>query len=271
MKLNLTDGYVINPYIIWGELDYRGYASIGLQPKEDFKDLKFLNDIQSRCQYIKTNGIDYLFMSCPLSECSPNQSVFNLNDRRLSNFYRRTYENAQEEIFRSFYRIKNLCGQEINQLDNQDLSYLWSGYFNPLDFPHDLDYFNPSKSILANCLPECHLKENTTGFELNGCIHHFIQVKSFSSISELTKVLNDRTFTVTMNESGCEILIHLYSKNLKEINQQAKEVKKLLHSLKQTDYYEANNAKENISFFERSVPGWCYGCGESASAEALPA
>ena len=45
MKLNPTDGYVINPWIIWGELDYRGRVSLGVKPEINFKDLSFLKEL----------------------------------------------------------------------------------------------------------------------------------------------------------------------------------------------------------------------------------
>ena len=38
MKLNLTDGYLISPYIIWGELDYRGYVAIGFELEKPIYD-----------------------------------------------------------------------------------------------------------------------------------------------------------------------------------------------------------------------------------------
>lgn len=271
MKLQVTDGYLINPYIIWGELDYRGYAAIGLQPKSDFKDLKFLNEIDSRCQYLRTNNMDFLFMSCPLSECSPDTSVFNLTDKGLNKYYQKTYENAQEEMFRSFFRIKNLSGQEVVSLNEQDLFYLWADHFNPLDIHLKEDFFNPSKTILSNCLPECNLKESNCGFELNGCLHHYIQIKGCSDLSALAARLHDYTFTITLSEHGSETLIHLSAGTLSEIKHRSKDLKELLQTLRGTDYYEANNAAENLRFFERSVPGWCYGLKRPARSEAKTA
>ena len=271
MKLEIADGYVINPYIIWGELDYRGYAAIGLQPKSDFKDLKFLKEIDSRCQYLRTDNMDFLFMSCPLSKCSPNTSVFNLTDQSLNKFYQKTYENAQEEMFRSFFRIKNLSGQEVISLNEQDLFYLWAEHFNPLDIHLKEEYFNPSKTIMTNCLPECHLKESTLGFELNGCLHHYIQIKTCTDLSNLATKLKDYTFTISMSEHGPDTLIHITAGSLNEINHKSKELKVLLQSLDGVDYYEANNAEENVRFFERSVPGWCYGIKQETKSKVISA
>jgi len=271
MNLQLTDGYVINPYIIWGELDYRGFAAIGLSPKQNFNDLSFLKEIKSRCQYIRCQDLDFLFISCPLADFSPDTSVFNLNEAGLNRFYKKTYESAQEEMLRIFYRIKHLSGQEVSPMNEQDLGYLWSRHFNPLESALDIDSFNPSETILSNCLPECNISESSIGFKLNGCLHHFIQVKTKQSFSAVVSSLDTYSFTITLNENGSEILIHLHAENSEEITRQARAIKAELHSLQETDYYEANDSRENLEFFERSTPGWCFGNTKVTSSEVCPA
>ncbi len=269
MKQNLTDGYVINPYIIWGELDYRGFAAIGLQPVNDFEDLAFLNEIKSRCQYIRCRDMDFLFISCPLADFCPDTSVFNLSDAGLNQFYKKTYETAQEEMFRTFYRVKSLSGQPVSPMNEQDLGYLWTRHFNPISDGEEQDYFNASQTILANCLPECDIQESPVGFKLNGCLHHFIQVKSKQSFSTIARALGSYSLSFSFNENGSEMLVHLYARESAEIIRQSKEIKTVLHSLPDTDYYEANDSQENIDFFERSIPGWCFGASKSASCQEV--
>jgi len=271
MNLQLTDGYVINPYIIWGELDYRGFAAIGLSPNNNFNDLNFLKEIKSRCQYIRCQDLDFLFVSCPLADFSPDTSVFNLNDSGLKQFYKKTYESAQEEMLRTFYRIKHLSGEVVSPMNEEDLSYLWSRHFNPLENRLDIDCFNTAETILTNSLPECNINESAIGFKLNGCIHHFIQVKSKQAFSEIVPFLDSYSFSISLNEHGSETLIHLHADNCDEITRQAKEIKAQLHSLPETDYYEANDSRENLKFFERSVPGWCFGGAKATSNEVCPA
>ena len=259
MKLNPTDGYVISPYIIWGELDYRGCVALGLAAAEDFKDLSFLKEIKSACQYIRRENRDYLFISFPLSSFCPKTTVFNLTDKKLAKFYKTTYENAQDEILKTFYQVRDLCGQELDVLQAQSLGKLWQNHFNPLTNLIDLDDFDATDSILHNCLPTYKVYESSIGFELSVCIHHYILVQSFSSYKELITSLKDFCVSVKITEEGKEVLIHLYAADIESIRQEASKVKATLHTLPNTDYYEANELGENVSFFQHSIPGWCYG------------
>ena len=156
-------------------------------------------------------------------------------------------------------------------MNEQDLGFLWNRHFNPLAQELNLDHFNASETILANCLPECNIRESSIGFELNGCLHHFIEVKSKQSFSKIVSTLGSCSLSISVSETGCEILIHLYAQTTTEISRQAKLIKAKLHALADTDYYEANDSQENIELFERSIPGWCFGVKKTANQEVCPA
>ncbi|MCM8540630.1 MAG: hypothetical protein NE328_10175 [Lentisphaeraceae bacterium] len=257
MKLNPTDAYLISPYIIWGELDYRGRVSLGVKPKENFKSLDFLSKLQTPCQYIRCKNKDYLFISFPLADFTPDCSIFNLTDLELKEFYQKTYQNSQDAILKTYYRIKHLSGQEIDSLKTEELAELWHYHFNPLTDFSTLPEFNPADSLLTNCLPGYTVRNQTSGFELNGCIHHFIKVLSFCKLNDITRALEGYFFSTSLYADKCEIIIHISAENSSLINQRSLEVKELLHSIPKTDYYEANEIGENVNLFEVAIPGWC--------------
>ena len=255
-KLKLTDGYVISPYIIWGELDNRGSLALGFEAKEDFKNLNFLSEIGSNCQYIRKNNQDYIFLSFALADFTPNKSVFNLTSKKLENFYKHTFEEAQSEMLRLHYRARNLTGQQVDPMQAKALGYIWQKHFNPLEDSAYLGDFIQKCSILSNCLPDYRVTEKSTGFALAGCLHHFIRVRTLNDPFEIVKKLSDCTIFVNYSAEGTETLIHLHKATVEEISQQASEVKETLHSISGTHYYEANEALENIRFFKRTVPGF---------------
>ena len=258
MKLNLTDGHVISPYIIWGELDYRGYVALGFELEKDFHQFEKLDELSSRKQLICHKGKNYLFISLPLAIYSPKGSIFNLPEFKLLEYYKETYEKAQDELWRLFYRLKHLTGQELKLLKEDQLLQIWNLHFNPIISPIENDLFNPSETILTNCIPEQNIKASTIGFSMNGCLHHFIAVSKFSSYEQVLVKLKDFPLTVNLTENGNQIFIHLHGENISAINQLANQAKSIIHSIPDTDYFEANDAKENMRLFCQSVPGWIF-------------
>jgi hypothetical protein len=268
MKLKLTDGHLIDPYIIWGELDHRGFVSLGFKTEDDFCDLSPLVDLAGRKQLIRNETGTTVFVSFPLAAFTPKCSVFNLDEEKLLSFYRETYEGAQEELMRTFFRLGHLCpGYKFKALDEKDLARTWHHYFNPLS-PIPDELYNPTFSILENCLPEQNLKESGCGFELNGCLHHFITIKRCRHHTEVVQKLNAFPLTINLTEFGNQILIGLHETSQDELNRKATQVKELLHTLPGTDYYEANDCSENLRLFEQAIPGWIFGVQESCLREA---
>lgn len=256
MKLNPTDGYVLNPYIIWGELDFRGSVSLGVQPQDDFKSLSFAKELNTNWQYIRRFNKDFLFISFPLNDFCPKRSPFNLTDRQLKGYYFETFEKSQDAIFRTFFRIKHLSGLPVTPLDEKNLFQIWQHYFNPLEENLTEKNFEARNSILENCLPSYLVRERLTGFELKGCHHHFIQVTRFNDLNQIVQQLKDFSICINGQESTSEILIHIHGKNTDSIISQSQVVKSKLHSLPGTDYFEANSKGENVRLFESAVPGW---------------
>lgn len=262
MKLNPTDGYVVDPWIIWGELDFRGRVSLGLKPETNFLDLSFLSELKLPCQFVHYNGKDYLFNSFPLDMLSGNVSLFNLTDKKLKEFYSENLEYSQDEIQKTYWRIKHLSGHDIKPLQADELSRLWHGHFNPLNDPATFPEFDAGDSILNNCLPGYTARGRTPGFELNNCIHHYIKVLEYKNLNQISQVLKDQNFSVSVFGNRSEILIHIHGSDPAVISDKSMVVKEALHSVPGTDYFEANEIGSNVILFECSIPGWCYINGE---------
>ena len=258
MKLNPTDGYVINPWIIWGELDYRGRVSLGVKPEINFKDLSFLKELNIPVQFIHRNGQDYLFINFSLADFTPKTSIFNLSDKKLKKFYSDTLENSQDEIQKTYFRIKHLSGHEIDTLQTDELAGLWHSHFNPLLDKENFPEFDPGNSILGNCLPGYKARQKAAGFELNGCIHHFIKILDYSNLTEITGALRKFSFSISSFGDQSLILIHNYGNDPGPISEKSLAVKEALHSIPGTDYYEANDIGSSVCYFEYSIPGWCF-------------
>lgn len=262
MKLNPLDGYVVEPWIIWGELDFRGRVCMGIKPLGNFTDLSFLNNLKLPCQYLHINNSDFLFISFPLSMFSSKKSLFNLTDKKLKEFYSETLENSQDEIQKTYWQIKNLSGQDIKPLQVEDLAMLWHGHFNPVTEPDSLPEFDAGDSILNNCLPGYTARGRTPGFELNNCIHHYIKVLEYRNLNEIAKALKDQNFSVTVFQNRSELSIHIHGSNAGEISDKSLSVKEALHAVPESDYYEANDIGSNVLLFECTIPGLCFIDGE---------
>ena len=258
MHLKLTDGHVISPYIIWGELDYRGFVSIGFQTENKFCDLDPLRDLSGRKQLVKTGEETFLYVSYPLAAFTPTESIFNLRDDKLLSFYRDTYEGAQDELMRVFYRIKHFCpGYTFEALHEYKLFENWHDFFDPqnnITFEH----FNPGGSILDNCLPEQNIEDSHCGFRLNGCLRHFISVSIDSKAAVIADALAGYPMTINLTERGSSIIINLFDTDENSLAEKSLKVKELIHSIPGADYYEANELSENMKYFEESIPGWIF-------------
>ena len=253
MKINFTDGYVVTPYIIWGELDQRGFVSVGFKSEEGFEGLEFLESLRGRAQYLRCHGEDYLFFCFALADFYPGGSLFNLNDIQITDRYEGLYDDTQTALCRLFYQIKHYTNQQIEPLQVKELAKLWQDFFNPLSFHHK---FNPSKSILTNTIPKRRVQEKALGLELGSCLHHFITVKADENYFNLINTLDSYDLSAGISEGQCEqVYIHLYANSLKEIKERAFDLKSQLHELGKTDYYQANEVGENLLLLERSIPG----------------
>lgn len=258
MKLNPIDGYLIRNYIIWGELDYRGWIALGIKAENDFIDLSFLSDLEAHCQYIRSENQDYLFVSYPLELFTPPGSIFNLSNDKLNDFYKSTSESSQNQLQKTFLRIKSLCKQNIEVLNKNELAKLWYKHFNPLAQISELAEFNPLDSILTNCLPGYKVHSKAVGFELNNCLHHFLEVKTCVSLSKVSQILKNYSFSISLYKGQYEFLIHLFGTNTRAISEESFQLKELLHALPGTDYYETNEVGENVRFFENSIPAYAF-------------
>ncbi len=270
MKLKLTDGHLINPYIIWGELDHRGFVTLGFKTEDDFFDISPLAELAGRKQLIRNENGTTIFVSFPLAAFTPKCSVFNLDEDKLSSFYRETYLGAQDQLMRTFFRLGHLYpSYKFKALEEKELTQIWNHYFNPLS-PMPDEHFDPTFSILENCFPEQNLKESGCGFELNSCLHHFITITRCRDHSEVIQKLSAFPLTINLTEFGNQLLIGLHEKDQNELNRKATQVKELLHTLPGTDYYEANDFAENLRLFEQAIPGWIFGIQKECLQKVTP-
>ena len=254
MNVNFMDGYVISPYIIWGELDHRGFVTVGFEGEKDFENLDFLKKLKGRVQLLRLQSKEYLFFCFSLSEFSSKKSIFNLSGKELNQFYEQNYDDAQTAMCRLFYQLKSYSRQTVKPLQAKELGKLWQSYFHPLARHHKS--FNPAKSILINSLAKSKLNSKAIGLELGSCLHHFVTVQTGEDYFQLISALKDYDLSAGISLGKCQqIYLHLYADSLKLIKEQAFELKSLLHSIGKTDYYQANEFSENLRLLERSLPG----------------
>ena len=258
MKLNPTDGYVVNPWIIWGELDYSGHITLGIKPQVNFKGLSFLSNLQTPNQYIRSKNQDYLFVNFPLADFTPRPSMFNLTDKKIDECYFEALDNCQDEIQKTYFKIKDLSGHEITALQTNELAKVWQEHFNPLAVnarPYEFDIDN---SILANCMPGYKVIDRSPGFELDGCLHHYIKVLSYDNLDQITDSLKENNFSISSYGNNSQILIHIYGADSSEIIKRSMATQEALNAVPDIAFYEASDLGSNIAFFEKSIPGWCH-------------
>jgi hypothetical protein len=267
MKLNLTDGYLVNSTIIWGELDYRGYVTIGYEIDCKFNYFHAFKKLPGRKQIVWNDGL-FVYVSLPLKDHCPPTSIFNLGAKRLKDFYYKTHLNIMTMVDVVTEQISTIIGQEIQVMSDEDLYLHLATFFDPAsegDFELDL-----SKSIYSNCFPSRAVKATHFGLELNDCHHCVILIDKFQkNYLEIFDTLNEYFITMNLTEQGSQILVRSWALTHEEIIQSSRHIKELIHSLPRTDYYEPNDRKETLKLFESSIPGWIYGKAQTY-AEVVP-
>jgi len=254
--MKLTDGYYINPFIIWKELDYRGYISVGFQV-EAFDGIRVLKKLPGRKQIICQNGEMLIFLSVPIAELCPNKSIFNLSDKKLQAFYNSTLEKAKEYFDDCRFKLSNMINQEVNYLEDVEHFALLSDFFHVED---DELFLDTSQTIMDNCLDSQKIEKAVSGFKMADHYHNVFVIDKYShNYRAIFNNLKDFHLTIIFTDEGSQIVAATSATSEEKMIKASHEIKSKILELPGTNSYEPNDTKESFSFFEACIPGWMYG------------
>jgi|SaaInlStandDraft_1057018.scaffolds.fasta_scaffold135336_1 hypothetical protein len=254
--MKFTDGYYINPYIIWGELDYRGFASVGFEV-DAFDNLELLKRLPGRKQVIWQNGQVLVFVSIKISDVCPEISIFNLSDKKLKAFYNSTLERISETFLTVKAELSRILNQEIEYLQDVEHFYFMLEFFNIKNEDVEL---NSSETIFNN-LP-CSKKINNAvcGFSMGDLLHNVIVIDKYThNYREIFQKLNEFHLTVIFAPEGSLILVSAHAETEEKLIEKSSLIKSKILDISRTSYYEPSDPKESFKFFESCIPGWTFG------------
>jgi hypothetical protein len=254
--MKLTDGHYINPYIIWKEFDHRGYVSAGFEV-EPFEDIRCLKRLPGRKQIICNKNKMQIFISIPLVEVCPNTSVFNLSNKKLSEFYRSAMEKISKVFSDARSTLSAMINQSVELLEDVEHFALLSDFFHIPDLEVTLD---PSESVYTNCLKNQKIEPAICGFKMADYYHKIFIIDKYShNYDEIFKALKDYQLTIILAPEGSQIMVTCAALEEDEVLHMSHTIKDIILDLAGTSYYEPNDAKESFGFFESCIPGWMFG------------
>lgn len=256
MKVKLKEAKIVDSLIIWGELDYRGFASIGVKLPSDFTNLNIFKEIAPRTQVVWHRGELLLYFSINLNTVCPNRSIFNLTANQLLSFCRKTYDAARLQLESYIDKTSSLLGINLSPMTDEELYFQLATFLNEVE-PNLT--FDPSVCIFKSSIIDPTIKFGKSGFSLNNVYQNIIRVDKYSeNYKEIFEVLEDFGVTINFTEKGSELLIRIISSSEESTAEHSIAVKEKIHSLPGTGYYESTSKQALVTDYQNSIPGWLW-------------